>query len=335
MTKNRYPFEPSLDNNDISFFRNIPWKTIDQKCSEVLGQPSYGIPSVRVGICWAMEFLGLSRHKDHILVPQFLGRCILNAINRFALPVESPTDKTRLVLVVDQYGFSQDLKKIHEECVTKGWSYIEDSPYGLGEVEVLGPGSLARFIGLSKILPIIQGGCMISNNPIFINWLKKKREKTSHWSWIIWCLMALLRSRRKVSSQSAIAGAAYELYIEGQGGSKLLRGNMMKALELVYELEAEEKRRWEMLEEKLSPRILIPDLRRLSYAVPFLENGQSEALENLFTQEGFDGTSYHVETNRNLFSPHYKKAFLIPMNPRIKKTNFENLVTGLERIILE
>ena len=335
MLEHHHPLEPYLKGSDLSYFQNVSWEKVDQKCSEVLGQACYGIPSIRVGLCWTMEFLGLSRHRDHVLVPKFLGRCIGNTLNRFALPVESPTPATRLVLVVDQYGLRQDVKSIRQECEIRKCVYVEDSPYGLGAAETLGPGSLARFVGLTKILPVVQGGMMICENPELIKWVKKKRDETSRWSWLVWGSMAFLRHQRMSSSHSAIAEAAYELYVEARGGNRFLRGNIMSALKKVDSLGAEEKRRWQLLEARLGSRILMPDFRKLGYVAPFLANGQSEMIEPLFAKEGFDGTSYHIEMNRNLFSPRYEKVFLIPINPRIKMKFFEKLVTSLEQTSLE
>jgi len=234
---------PNVGLRDHSFLSRTTWDHIDQIASSHIGEGWTGIPSVRVGIGWTLEYLGYRRHLDHILVPKFMGRCILNCFNRYDLPVEASTPQTRLAMVVHQFGLLQDLDSIRSECVSKGLSYLEDSPYGLNSEEKLGPGSLAKFIGFTKILPVLKGALVTSPDLSLIEFMKQKRQESSLWSWPVLAAMGWVRKRRNGGSYSALADAAYEMYVECKGDNTWLRGNFAKALGKLDAFAAETQRR--------------------------------------------------------------------------------------------
>ncbi len=330
-----FPSEPWIQLGDLRLFPQTSWDEIDARASTILGRSCLGIPSVRVGMCWVFDYLEFSRHRDHVLVPRFLGRCVLNALNRYALPVQRPTPETKAVVVVDQFGLKQDCSAISAECVARGYVYLEDSPYGLGETEKPGPGSIARLVGLTKVLPIVQGGLLISDDEGLLRFVKKKRSESSHWSWMVWSVMALLRCRRRAADHSAVAEAAYEMYWEGKGGNAWLRGNMSRVLDQAERIAGSQAKRMAFVASRLGDRVVIPDLKRFGYVMPFLPGDQLELVRSLFEREGFDAESYHVDIGRNLFAPQYLKALLIPLNPRIPQQTFERLVSGLEVLVKE
>ena len=325
-------FEPCVRLSDLKFFGSTSWTDIDARVSRLLNRDCLGIPSVRVGMCWALEYLGCNRHHDHVLLPKFIGRCILNSLNRHALPVEVPTPQTRVVVVVDQYGLRQDLDAISAECRRNGYTYFEDSPYGLGHVEERGRGSLARFIGLTKVLPVVQGAIMVSDDERLIEFVKRKREEQSGWSWTIWTVMALLRCSREVGGYSPIADAAYEMYLQGKGGNAWLRGNILRVLDGVDQIERVHAERLSLVGRHLAGRVLMPDLGRVAYVVPYVPGDRLEEAREAFRREGFDANRFHVDVNRNLFAPRHLKTLLIPVNSRIPTTAFEKLVHRLGKL---
>jgi hypothetical protein len=308
------------------------WDRIDEALSAVVGRGCVGIPSVRVGICWALEYLGYRRHTHHVLVPRFMGRCVLNAISRFALPVEVLTPKTGFVIVVHQYGFTQRLSEIHVECASRSLVYVENSPFGLAEKEELGPGALAKFVGLSKVLPVLKGGFVISADPRLLEFVRAKRAERSLWSWPVLALMAILRSRRRSVPYSVLGDVAYELYLEARGDNAVVRGNLLRGLERLADHERMALERMTLARQRLGSRVLLPDATRLAYVLPYVANGNEEEVESVFRRLGFDGTPYHFDVNRNLFESNYRRVFLIPLNPRIPQDAFESLAHDLSQV---
>lgn len=331
MTARAYAQEPWLRAEDLRFFRAAPWSEIDRMASAWLGRPCYALPSIRVGVCWLLEHFGCARHRDHVLVPKFMGRCILNALGRYALPVEAPTADTRIVLVVDHFGLRQDLGALTPEFERRGWRYVEDSPYGIGGDEAPGPGSCGRFIGLGKILPIVQGALFVTGDETLAAHIREKRAERSPWSWPVWLTMLALR-RRHASGYSEAADAAYEMYQAARGGNAALRGNVAAVLERVSGFEAESRTRLDAIAAVLGRQVFMPDLRRIGYLVAFRPGAQMEAARAAFRRHGYADSPLHLDVARNLLVPSYEKILPIPLNPRIPRATFDALLAELARL---
>ncbi len=326
-----YPAEPSLEWGDLSLAGTRRWTDVDAVASQWLGRPCLAVPSVRVGLCWVLEHAGMRRHRSHVLVPRFVGRCILNAIGRVGLPVEAPTGDTQAVIVVDQYGLRQDLSVLVPEFSRRGWVYAEDSPYGVGRDEAPGPGSLGRFIGLGKVLPIAQGALFVTDRQEVAAEIARRREEWSGWSLPVWLTMIRLRFRRTATMYSETADAAYEMYVAARGGHRWLRGNVRAVLEGSAQYEEESRRRLRMVGERLTGATLLPDLSRLGYVVPFLAGPDEAGVAGIFRSCGFDAGFYHVDRARNMLAPDFARCALIPLNSRIPRQSFERLVSALEQ----
>jgi hypothetical protein len=331
--KKYHAIDPHVGVGDYHLLPRTTWEELDAKASEVLGSECLAIPSVRVGICWTLEYLGCRRQSDHVLVPRFMGRCILNALSRNALPVEEITSKTALVVAVHQYGLKQDLDSVGKECFTKGLPYVEDSPFGLENQEELGSGALAKFIGLTKLLPVLKGALVISQDQPLLEFFKRRRSEASAWSWVVFGVMALLRRRRRVGGYSPLADAAYELYVQCKGDNVYVRANFMRALGRVDSYGAESSRRLALVEERLGQNVITPDTRRLPYVAPYFPGSGLAEAQKKFSANGFDPGTYHVDLARNLFNPRYEKSLLIPLNPRIPFTHFVELVESLSSLL--
>jgi len=331
-SSNYYPMEPSVRPGDYRLPMGASWERIDQAASEAFGVSCIGIPSVRVGLCWVMEHLGLSRHMDHVLVPRFMGECILKAINRQAFPVEQLTDKTRLAVVVHQYGLRQDLDAISQECRSRGIRYIEDGAYGFENNDSPGPGSMGKLLALTKTLPILKGALLVSGDQDLVDFMKKKRRQSSRWSWYVLASLAFLRRRRHASSYSTLAGSAYDLYLDSKGDNGWIRGNILRGLGKFDSFSAESQRRLSLIESQLGSMALIPDTNRLAYAVPLLPGAAVEKAQELFRTQGFDPGSYHIDVARNIFNPTYEKHLILPINPRIPSSKFDRLIESLAKL---
>lgn len=322
---------PWLTPADLQIFGTPPWALLDDVASTWLGHPCLVLPSIRVGLCWALEQRGYRRHRDHILVPRFMGRCILNSLGRFALPVESPTDQTRIALVVDQFGRRQATGALGPQFAKRNWAYIEDSPYGVGADERPGAGSLGRFIGLSKVLPVVQGALFIAGDEALRQCIESNRQNSSAWGWPVWLTMLLLR-KRYATGYSDAADAAYELYPAARGGSAALRGNLAAVFRRIELFERESQERMAAVVDVLGKYVRPPDQRRLGYVVPFLPGAGLESAQAIFRKFGFSDAVLHVDLNRNMLEPNYVKSLVVPINPCIPRQSFDLLLSGLKAL---
>jgi hypothetical protein len=324
-----YPVEPALELRELLPWPRVTWTDVDRLASTVMGAPCLGIPSARVAMCWLLGHLGYSRHRDHLLVPKFVGRCILGALTRVALPVEEPTDKTRAVMVVHQFGLRHDVAAVARECATRGWVFFEDSPYGVDDREGTAPGSLARFVGLGKVLPVAMGGVVFTDDERIAARVRRERDASTAWASAAWLAVAALRTRQTVTSSSTLAEAAYEAYVAGGGGRGALRASLFRALRHFEQYRASQAERVAFVASELGSRVLMPDFRRLSFVLPFLVGSQAAEAAAIHREERFDGTVYHVDAARNLFAPRFEKLVQVPVTPRIPHAAFERLVRRL------
>lgn len=283
-------------------------------------------------MCWVFEHLKFQRHQHHVLVPKFIGRCILNAINHHALPVEVPTPATRAVVMVDQYGLLHDRIAVATECMKRGYVLIEDSPYGMGHDENVGKYSFARFISLAKILPIVQGGLVISEDQEFVEFVKRRRCEHSAWSWVAWAVVAVFRCRQFIAKDTTLVSAAYEIYPHTKGGNVGLRNNMRRILERFERFEFFHAQCVSFAQAYLADRVILPELRRLIYAIPLFSCGDDARIGELFRREGFDDTMHHIDISRNLFSPEYRKAFLLPVSGCASYETFHQLAHSIMQL---
>lgn len=305
------------------------WADIDRTASKVFGFDGIGVPSLRVAIRWILEYHGLRRHADHVLVPRFVGRCILNTINRQALPVESCTDRTRAAIVVDQFGMRQDMAAISRECRERGLIYIEDSPCGVASTEAPSDGAAARLIGLTKALPIVQGGLVVTRDAALKRFLIERRDVVTPWSRWMWLVMWSQRRHAQAPPYSPLANAAYEMYADATGGHGWMRGNIAAVLAQLSAVEREQASRMAAIASRLGAHALLPSTNRVGYVVPVIAGDATAAAQAVLARFGFDRQPYHVDVNRNLFSPNYVPALLLPLGHRIPRVIFDGMLAGL------
>lgn len=316
---------------DIRLFEAPSWQALDEIASAWLGASCLVLPSIRVGLCWALEQRGYTRHRDHILVPRFTGRCILNSLGRFALPVESPTEKTRMAVVVNQFGRSQDLAALAARFVGRDFNYLEDSPYGVGDDESLGKGSLGRFIGLGKVLPVVQGALFVSGDAAISRQIELMRQQGSPWALPVWITMLLLRKRFS-AGYSEMADAAYEMYPASRGGCRYLRGNLSAVFKRIEWFEQESRHRMLEASGVLGACALLPDKQRLGYVIPFLPGMTLDSVQAILRRLGFSDSPLHIDINSNMLAPNYVKCLVVPVNPYIPRSSFDQLMNELRKV---
>ena len=75
---------------------------------DVTGLDPLPFSCARAALVYGLRALGFNR-MDEILVPPFLGQCVLSALARTAFPAMTPSRRTKGVLVVHQFGYPQAL----------------------------------------------------------------------------------------------------------------------------------------------------------------------------------------------------------------------------------
>lgn len=121
------------------------------------------------------------KNNEFILLPDFICRDLLSSINEISInykfysvnknlePNELPVDnKIKAVLVVNYFGFPQDLDKFNDYCRHNRCILIEDNAHGYLSRDVMGVELGKRtdigFTSFRKTLPVFNGAALYINN---------------------------------------------------------------------------------------------------------------------------------------------------------------------------
>lgn len=330
MSSSPYALDPFVGPGDHRL-RGAGWDELDRAGAAAIGRSCVVVPSVRVGLSWTLAHLGLRRHQDHVLVPRFLSRCILTTLSRRSLPVEVPTERTRIALVVHQYGLRQDLAAIAARCAERGIPYLEDAAYGPDQEEALGPGALARFVGLTKTLPVLRGALVLSDDEGLLEALRRRRDRDTAWSLVVLAALSILRTRRTSVGHSDLAELAYEMYDAAGGGDRWTRGNILRGLERLAAFGEAGRRRRQVAVTALGPDLLVEPRAATPYLGMLMRTDPDASA--VLTSHGFSADRYNIDIARDLFAPRYEQGVLVPFNPRIPLVAYEQLLAGLARVL--
>ncbi len=302
----------------------LSWSEIDNFFSEWIGKPVIFVPSIRVAINWILDTYQFSRNTSDILVPKYLGRCILNSLTRNSFPVHHPTSKTKAALIVDQFGRKQNLNAIHSQIVQSEILILEDSPYSINYNEHCHKYSLGRFIGLSKVLPIVMGGIFMSSDENLLLKLATLRQRSNFSSYLVWFLMASQRFNLGLKS-TTVAEIAYESYNSCAGTSFFLRANITSVLNQLSFFVGVNQERYQYARHMLGDRLLSPKalLNQQLAILPYDIHAKSFHIPQ--TYKPFIKTMM-IDLNNNMLNPNYISCFSIPMNNDMPLSMFQELV---------
>lgn len=330
MSSRSYALDPAVGLADHRLI-GASWEDLDTAGARAIGRTCVAVPSVRVGLSWTLGHLGLSRQQDHVLVPRWTSRCILTNLSRRALPTEEPTSRTRAIMVVHQYGLRQDMDAIAAECRSRGWHCLEDAAYGPDEEEGIAPGSVVRFIGLTKTLPVLRGALALSDDPALLETLRQRRSHASPWSLLVLGALSYLRAPSRSAQSSQLAEIAYEMYEPAGGADRWTRANILRGLERIERFASESKRRREEAVRALGSRLLVAERSHTPYVgmyfAPDLDGASA-----ILRRHGFGPSPYHIDVARNLLRAEHRRAVLVPFNPRIPRADYEAVLMALKAV---
>lgn len=133
---------------------------------EYVGVEAYPCFSGRSALAAGLSAAGLNR-MDEILVPPYLGHCVLSAISRTAFPSMTVSARTRAILVFHQFGYPQNMDVILDHASRNNWLVVNDCATALysscGGTPVYDYGDMS-IISLSKFFNCGMGGAVLSEN---------------------------------------------------------------------------------------------------------------------------------------------------------------------------
>ncbi|MDP8213172.1 MAG: DegT/DnrJ/EryC1/StrS family aminotransferase [Candidatus Zapsychrus exili] len=153
----------SAKNN--SFLENL---------NSIVGSEIFPFSCARAALVYGLRSLGVGRMEE-ILVPPYLGHCVLSSLAKSSFPSMNTSSITKAVLVFHQFGYIQKIKEIEKIAVKNNWIIVNNCSHAIfssyKEEPILNWGDFS-VVSFSKIFPCILGGGLISKKQELCNFFK-------------------------------------------------------------------------------------------------------------------------------------------------------------------
>ncbi len=118
----------------------------------------------RAAMVFFLRVYGTTRMEE-ILVPPFLGGCVLSALTHTIFPSVRPSEKTTVIMVYHQFGFSQKIEAIQEVAKQKGWHILSNCSNTISSrangVSILDWGDVS-IVSFAKLFSTGLGGGLVT-----------------------------------------------------------------------------------------------------------------------------------------------------------------------------
>ncbi len=151
-----YPTHTEKSNDEQSHFF--------EALSQLTGLKKTPFSCGRAAMVYGLRALGIGR-MDEILVPPYLGHCVLSALARTSFPTMTPSHRTKIILVFHQFGYPQKISAIEKVASKNDWIILNDCANTIfsscrGE-PVINWGDFS-VLSFAKLYPCTLGGGLIS-----------------------------------------------------------------------------------------------------------------------------------------------------------------------------
>ncbi|MBF0594903.1 MAG: DegT/DnrJ/EryC1/StrS aminotransferase family protein [Candidatus Omnitrophica bacterium] len=295
------------------------------------------IASARSGLTAGLRALGCGR-MDELLVPPYLGQCVLSALNRSSFPAMSVSSRTRGMLVFHQFGFPQKIDLIEAAAMKKGYFIINDCAHLLSgryqgrDVVRWGDVTVMSF---PKFFPSVLGGALMTAREDLLQRIDQQRAVIDEARFLDEAYDILKRvksSDRLVSvlDVEAVFGYLPDLLafpdraLAGlPADEKALGGEIQRRVDL-----------WSLLKKHFPSRVPVcDDSDVVPFAIPLeLRAGDREdVLEDIREQWSVDLPVLHFDFARNMLAPDYRRAVVIGCHEGWKRELVVGIVDQLQR----
>lgn len=291
--------------------------------------------SGRSAMVFGLKALGMDR-MDEIMVPPYLGHCVLSALSRVSFPAMSVSERTRAILVYHQFGFPQRIDEIEDFARKRNLIIFNDCANTIftevGGQNIVAWGDVA-IVSLAKLFPCGMGGGL---------WMKDKEVHKK--------LPKVDDLDRKLAEES------FEYFISIQSGEYKERTDIhIQALygylpdiqsmapnawtslpDLADDIHADIERRkriYALSVEKFEDLVPICEGDVVPFAVPI--RGDRTKLEEISRKiQGTMGYSLpvlHFDYHRNMLAPDYRPSLVVGCHDRWDIGSVEEILTVIER----
>jgi len=267
-----------------------------------------------------LKALGLQR-TDEILVPPFLGQCVLSALSRAVFPAMSPSGRSRAILVYHQFGFPQDIRAIESYAHDKNLTILNDCANTL--FSCTNGNSLLEWgdftiISLSKLYSCGLGGGLYSRRKdIYENILDDHRELSDGQR-----ERADLALETLIKINSGVYGAETVYEINGLYGylpdvaafPEKSHYGLPSTEEELHDDITHRKNIWSIVSNLFPDRVPeCENIEVIPFAIPIFGDPEKlEVISNKIRNElSLDVPVLHFDFARNMLNPDYRQSLVI------------------------
>jgi hypothetical protein len=287
--------------------------------------------SGRTSLHLYLTIRGFQRYKHKLEVPPFLSRCVINALTPTVFPVESPL-KSDGVMLYHQYGFPQrsfpNVEFVIEDIAHSFFSTANSgNRTWVGESAIF---SLQKFFPMNGLI----GGIIVQDTEVATNIRHAVNSSLDERADIRdWMREVLFDFYKAESEADILVDSAFELLLKYVRPDPINLGGFPTSLEDVAEAGEARKSRIEIFKafhghESFPERFW--DARELiiPFAIPYFGQGGIDVLpyiNSALADQGVRAGIYHVDINRNMGNPDYRRCVLVPCHQEISLSDFENI----------
>lgn len=303
---------------------------VEQALSDWFGAEVVLTSSGRAAILLYLTALGLDRYTNRIAVPRMMSSCVLDAVIRRGFPIDAEgAPRADATILYHQYGIPQpggtSDNMIEDVCHSFFSTTRSGSRDWRGDVAVF---SLPKFFRLTGM-----GGGLILVRGTFAGCLRQMRDEASQDS--------VADNQLRVLHSGNLAQPAIELvYLSRLLNPRLFdheTGGMPATLPAIRRVGEKRQSIMEQLLDVLGQDALPagwPGLLRrvLPFALPvFGDIPRLKRLDAMLGEIGVKAGIYKIDVARNMASPRYQSAVLVPCHHEISASTLGGMARLLEK----
>lgn len=303
-----------------TFVRNTKQTRFFENLSKMTGSEIFPFSCGRAALVYGLRALGLQR-MDEILVPPYLGHCVLSALARASFPTMTASSRTKALLVFHQFGYPQKIEEIHRLASEKEWIIVNDCANtifsSLRKEMIIKWGDFS-VLSFSKIYPCILGGALISNRGEIRNWLNENYKKLSldHLNRANMAYDTLEKSKKGLLGYEAgfEVDAVFGYLPEVVSFPSRTLASLPDGVDEIEKDIARRKRLLNIVRDSLSGRVPdCPGEDVVPFAIPVSgeESRLDEISARITVELNMDVPVLYFDFARNMLNPDYRKALVI------------------------
>lgn len=321
-----YPFSANPNHTPP-----VDTSTYERILSEWFGCDVILLSSGKTGLYLYLNAKGFHRYRHRLQMPHYLARALINSVTQHVFPVHLPEDGDAL-LFYHQYGFTQRGRPKHDVVIEDIAHSFFASPHTgsrtwQGEVAVF---SVTKFIPIAGM----AGGLLV-HNPAIAQSIRETIANAPSATPEIrsWMRNILANAYRPTSNPNDLAftNSAYELLYRYFTADSLDLVGFPQSTDELSSIGLKRSERVNMYRAIVGrksgqPQFWGDEEELLPFALPYFGTGNLDELRKVdraLSEMGIAAGIYHMDVNRDMYSPEYRPCVLIPCHQGIPIHQFE------------